>query len=632
MIKKRIKLLLILSFLSTFANAQPLGYYNGIDGKSGDELKEALHELINGHVDFSYYYSKFIINYSDSDPENPDNVILFYKQESRSAELYGTGGDYINREHVWAKSHGAFADKRPMDGDAFNLRPADASVNTSRSNKDFDNVQPGGTQHPDATECWYNSSSWEPGPATKGQVARILFYMATRYEGTNGELDLEVVDKVYTSPAPKHGKLSTLLEWNNQYPPSDFERRRNERIFNMQQNRNPFVDHPEFINYIWGNETPNGIVIENLNINPEIPNPGDDISISFNLAANSEIPETVTIYWGTTYDSEDNQQTMALNQNTYSANINLDFQAEERVYFKIKSVKGGNIKYTRGNILLPKAKESLTFTPISDVQGDGSQSPLKGNIVTISGRVCANFDGTVYIQNGDQPRNGVCVYGANQTGNIGDSLVITGEVTEYSNLTELTDVSYVYNFKDNQPITPIEVSITDINEEYEGMLVKVKNVEFHKAGNTISGGNASYTFSNQDGSSDIFAKQDSRISGKTLPSGVVDLVGVVSQYSSTYQLLPRDMNDFMSTTNTDDNYRLHKSIGIYPNPTSNGFKIKTTDIIEEIKIVDMTGRVYFTKSGNFNHVSVENLDPGIYILQVSLEEKGIHYAKFLKEE
>ena len=358
MIKKRIKLILILSFLSTFANAQPLGYYNGIDGKSGDELKETLHELINGHVDFSYYYAKFIINYSDSDPENPENVILFYKQESRSAELYGTGGDYINREHVWAKSHGAFADKRPMDGDAFNLRPADASVNTSRSNKDFDNVQPGGTQHPDATECWYNSSSWEPGPATKGQVARILFYMATRYEGTNGEIDLEVVDKVYTSPAPEHGKLSTLLEWNNQYPPSDFERRRNERIFNMQQNRNPFVDHPEFINYIWGNESPNGIVIENLNINPEIPNPGDDISISFNLASNSETPETVTIYWGTTYDSEDNQLAMALNQNTYSANLNLNVSAEERVYFKIKSVKGENIKYTREMFSSQKQKKA----------------------------------------------------------------------------------------------------------------------------------------------------------------------------------------------------------------------------------------------------------------------------------
>ena len=164
------------------------------------------------------------------------------------------------------------------------------------------------------------------------------------------------------------------------------------------------------------------------------------------------------------------------------------------------------------------------------------------------------------------------------------------------------------------------------------MLVKVKNVEFEKAGNTISGGNATYTFSNQDGSSVIFSKQDSRTSGKTLPSGEIDLVGVVGQYNSVYQLLPRDMNDFMSTTNSDDNYRLRKGIDVYPNPTSSILKIKTNDIIEGIKIVDICGRVYLSKMDNIINVSVENLDPGMYILQVSLEGKGIYYAKFLKEE
>ena len=164
------------------------------------------------------------------------------------------------------------------------------------------------------------------------------------------------------------------------------------------------------------------------------------------------------------------------------------------------------------------------------------------------------------------------------------------------------------------------------------MLVKVKNVEFEKAGNTISGGNATYTFSNQDGSSVIFSKQDSRTSGKTLPSGEIDLVGVVGQYNSVYQLLPRDMNDFMSTTNSDDNYRLRKSIDIYPNPTSSILKIKTNDIIEGIKIVDISGRVYLSKMDNIANISVENLNPGMYILQVWLEKKGIYYAKFLKEE
>ncbi len=130
--KIRFTFLLVLSFITGTISAQPLGYYNGTDGKSGDELKGVLHEIINDHVDFSYYYAKFIINYSDADTANPNNVILFYIQESRSADEYGTEGDKINREHVWAKSHGDFKDIRPMDSDAFNLRPADASVNTDQ--------------------------------------------------------------------------------------------------------------------------------------------------------------------------------------------------------------------------------------------------------------------------------------------------------------------------------------------------------------------------------------------------------------------------------------------------------------------------------------------------------------------
>ncbi len=283
---------------SSAINAQPVGYYNGVEGKSDNELKQVLNEKISGHVDFSYSFSKNIINYSDSDPANGQNVILFYLQESRDASNYGTGGDYINREHVWAKSHGDFSGIRPMDSDAHNLRPADASVNQDRSNKDFDNVYPNGTQHKEATACWYSTGAWEPGEATKGQVARILFYMATRYEGIQGETDLELVDKLFTAPDAEHGKLSTLLEWNRKYPPSDFERRRNERLYSIQQNRNPFVDHPEFANFIWNDEKPSGPQFSNFKINPEICYPGDQINLSLDITHNNTI-ENVKLFWGT---------------------------------------------------------------------------------------------------------------------------------------------------------------------------------------------------------------------------------------------------------------------------------------------------------------------------------------------
>jgi endonuclease I len=127
--------------------------------------------------------------------------------------------------------------------------PIDASVNSSRSNLDFDN---GGTEHSEVDGNDYDSDSWEPRDSVKGDVARTLFYMAVLYEGDSGELDLESNNQVNNGSAPYHGKLSVLLQWHKEDPVDDFERERNEVIYtDYQQNRNPFSDHPEWVSAIW---------------------------------------------------------------------------------------------------------------------------------------------------------------------------------------------------------------------------------------------------------------------------------------------------------------------------------------------------------------------------------------------
>ncbi|MEE4257343.1 MAG: endonuclease, partial [Bacteroidales bacterium] len=217
--------LFVLSFvMASLLMAQQTGYYNGTQGKNEEELKEALNDIIQDHTSYSYFFSKEIFKLSDADPVNPSNVIQVYTGFSHDNDDYGNSGLQLNREHVWAKSHGNFTDMPPMYGDVHNLKPSAATVNQDKSNLDFDN---GGVQHPIATGCYYSDSTWEPRDEVKGDIARIIFYMATRYEGENGELDLEVVDAVNTYPLPEHGKLSTLLEWNLQDPPDEFERNRN---------------------------------------------------------------------------------------------------------------------------------------------------------------------------------------------------------------------------------------------------------------------------------------------------------------------------------------------------------------------------------------------------------------------
>jgi hypothetical protein len=136
------------------------------------------------------------------------------------------------------------------------------SINTSRGDKDFDN---GGEPHYEATGCFSDADSWEPRDAVKGDIARAILYMCTRYEGdVTGEPDLEIQDFV-TSPSSPDGELgliSTMLQWHLSDPVDQSETDRNNLIYYNaantsldQQNRNPFIDHPEYADLIWGEET-----------------------------------------------------------------------------------------------------------------------------------------------------------------------------------------------------------------------------------------------------------------------------------------------------------------------------------------------------------------------------------------
>ncbi len=250
---KKLFLLITILTLGNLSFSQiPSGYYDGTEGLNGLQLKSVLHNIIDEHWEYSYNDLRdFILKETDEDPNNSNNVILLYTGRSQAKSTFGGGANNWNREHVWAKSHGNFGNNPPCGTDAHHIRPTDVSVNSDRGHLDFNN---GGTAIYDMgylAGYRINNVSWEPTDEVKGDVARMIFYMAVRYEGDNGEPDLEVVDYVNTYPNPKHGKLSTLLEWNIADPPDDFEKNRNEIVYDYQENRNPFIDHPEFATLIW---------------------------------------------------------------------------------------------------------------------------------------------------------------------------------------------------------------------------------------------------------------------------------------------------------------------------------------------------------------------------------------------
>lgn len=287
---------------TTTLNSILTGYYEGISG-TGATLKTNLHNLLRTTHTMSYSYDALWsqIPYTDEDSTNTNNLIQIYTGWSIPKSYSGGGTSQWNREHTWSKSHGDFGETAPAGTDLHHLRPCDATVNSAKGNKDFDE---GGTAYidaspytgyPGATGCFTNTNSWEPRDVEKGDVARMILYMAVRYEGTDTSYNLEMQDLTPTS-GPYYGKLSTLLKWHEQDPPDGWERRRNNRIHDRQGNRNPFIDHPEFVRMIWAPSIVSTQMIDSLSFTINLSPAVNAQSYVLDVSTNSQFSSYVTGY------------------------------------------------------------------------------------------------------------------------------------------------------------------------------------------------------------------------------------------------------------------------------------------------------------------------------------------------
>ena len=240
--------------------APPNTYYNSAIGLSGAPLKIALHDIIKNHTVLPYTDNSTdtwdALHEVDRDPANANNIILIYSGLSQpiSEQDTGSGTTAWNREHLWPQSLGV--DNNRGMTDIFNLRPCNKTANGVRGNKPFDVSTGSISTNSFAPGSSYDSDSWEPRDGDKGNIARSLMYMDVRYDGTDSDVgDLTLVDS--TSPSGNQmGKLSTLLTWHRQFAVTDSERLRNHKIYTtFQHNRNPFIDHPEWVDVIFAGTT-----------------------------------------------------------------------------------------------------------------------------------------------------------------------------------------------------------------------------------------------------------------------------------------------------------------------------------------------------------------------------------------
>ncbi len=227
-----------------------LNYYAGLNDLTGESFKQALQNiLISTHRrNISYDEARFVLEQSDA-IMTPQGTYLHGIYSSTPIVRYWDAGETWAREHVWPNSKLGIprvsGSSRNLGSDPHNLRAINPSVNSSRSNRYFDN----GT----GSFGTIGQYAYDPGLSHRGDVARIFFYMMVRYD----ELSLSsIISEVlagenYTSTATTMGLLNVLIQWHIDDPVDQFEINRNNIIFSYQGNRNPFIDNPSYVQLLF---------------------------------------------------------------------------------------------------------------------------------------------------------------------------------------------------------------------------------------------------------------------------------------------------------------------------------------------------------------------------------------------
>ena len=252
-------------------------YYQAADGKKGAELKTALCAIIYSRTERTY--KQLWTDFQTTDKKENGKVWDMYSNlremtfVTDQAGNYKKEGDVYNREHSWPNSWFG-GEVQPMYTDLHHLYPTDGFVNNKRSNYAFGETN--GESYKSANDfsklgaCTYpgyTGTVFEPNDIYKGDFARTYFYMVTCYEeklpdwytnnGVNGSGDTKTAVLATldgnTYPGLSTWQLEMLMKWSKNDPVSaDKETPRNNAVYTIQNNRNPFIDYPGLEEYIWG--------------------------------------------------------------------------------------------------------------------------------------------------------------------------------------------------------------------------------------------------------------------------------------------------------------------------------------------------------------------------------------------
>jgi predicted extracellular nuclease/endonuclease I len=506
-------------------------YYSGITATEGEALKSQLKTLISTNTNTSYDGARAAM-YSNID--NINNTVTCVYTGMEVSHNYGdtSAPTDINCEHSYAQSwiedYDSQNEELRAKADVHHLFPTDSGVNSSRGNLSFDAVNSVEYSYSYATGyVSYRGDNdefvtvFEPTDQHKGDLARALLYMNVRY-------DLPLAPPV-PNPGPINvNMLATLLEWHGQDPVDAAEITRNDEIHDYQGNRNPFVDYPEWVNAIYGGEPVYTCASPTMN-----PAGG-----TFDSVQNVTLETTTAdadIYYTTNGDTPTSASSL------YSGAI----EVATDMTIKAIAVKAGwNDSQMASESYFIDIIPSVSIYDIQYVADPATSdaSAYEGQTVNVTGIVTAVNSSSFNISApAGGAWNGILVYNNTANPTIGDEVTFNGQVVEYNNLTELSNINGFQVLSQGNSVTPTVITTAQASTEaYEGVLVTVENVSVTQAPSNY---NEWYV---TDGSGDAQIDDEYGYIPEPAPSiGQVysSITGILDYKYGSFGISPRDAND-----------------------------------------------------------------------------------------
>jgi len=287
----------------------PVGYYSTATGV-GYTLKTQLYNKIKNHTNLGYagLWTAYATTDRDNQYENDNTIFDLYSENpigtdpvtflynTNQCGTYTTQGNCYNREHIVPQS--IFNSASPMQSDAHFIVPVDGYVNGMRSDNPHGNVAVAswtslnGSKRGTSAVPGYTGTVFEPLNEFKGDIARMYFYFATRYENLVASYTSYPMFNGTSNQVFSNAFLNMLISWHNQDSVSAREIARNNAIYTLQNNRNPFIDHPEYVGMIWGGNTNPASQSITFNSLANVPYSNDTITL--NATSSSNLPISYT--------------------------------------------------------------------------------------------------------------------------------------------------------------------------------------------------------------------------------------------------------------------------------------------------------------------------------------------------